>query len=247
MPNDINSALIRLEENLAKVNSAREQVEQTVKSGQQVQDAISKYAASLNSYIEDVRNFVQLLQGKSIDMDEAIKKFKNEASDSLKLFADENTKLGERVNTLIALKESLSKATTDVSSIKDSLNTLTERYEVSTRSLNDEISKTKAFADSLLKDTKSEYKPLWDSIVSKEESIINKCDSTISSIADVKNFCDTIINSIEEKKKSLDEALSVVEQNLDSTSSTMLSKLNRNFWIMIFGFIAVIATIILCK
>lgn len=246
MPNDINSALIRLEENLAKVNSAREQVEQTVKSGQQVQDAISKYAASLNSYNEDVRNFVQLLQGKSVDMDDAIKRFKNEASGSLKLFADENAKLDERVNSLAVLKESLSKATADVTTIKESLKTLSEKFEGSTSSLNKEISATKTFADSLLKDTKNEYKPLWDSILSKEELIIDKCDTIVSSISDIKNSCDTIINSIDEKKKSLDEAFSAVKQNIDSASSIMESKINRNFWVMIVGLIAIIATIIVC-
>lgn len=247
MPHDINSALVRLEENLEKVNSAREEVEKTVSSAKDLQEAISKYADSLNSYKEELGKFVQLVQNKAKDMDDTIQKFKDETKDTLKLFVDENKKLEKQVNSLNALQDSLKKGMDDIASIKSVLAAFVPKYDTSIADLSDKISAIKNSTDSLVKDTKNEYKPLWDTIESKQNTLIEKSDAIATSLTEMKKSCESIITSIDTKKKSIDETLASLQQSIDSSFTNITKKVNRNLWIMIAGFVAVIVAIILCK
>ena len=54
MAYDINAALERLENNLAEVESAKNQVEETIATSESLQQIIGRYTATLNSMGKDI-------------------------------------------------------------------------------------------------------------------------------------------------------------------------------------------------
>ena len=65
MAYDINAALERLETNLAEVESAKKQVEETIATSESLQQIIGRYSESLSSMGKDISAFIEEIQNIS--------------------------------------------------------------------------------------------------------------------------------------------------------------------------------------
>jgi chromosome segregation ATPase len=157
MAYDINLALERLEKNLSSVNTAREQVDKTISTSQDLQRIISEYSRTIHSinqeignFVDEVRNYengkeVQLLAAvsgveKSCDKvitnfnnetEVSVKAFKKDLSEVLSQFNSENAKFSEEVQQLDALRTALNNATNEINEIENKLSNFFKTLEVS--------------------------------------------------------------------------------------------------------------------
>src|SRR5574344_2880205 len=69
MPYDINTSLERLEQSLKDIESAKKQVEKTVKTSNELQGVVAGYVSSLDSLLTNVKDWVKEIssfQGSNI-------------------------------------------------------------------------------------------------------------------------------------------------------------------------------------
>src|SRR5574344_1903614 len=59
MPYDINTSLERLEQSLKDIESAKKQVEKTVKTSNELQGVVAGYVSSLDSLLTNVKDWVK--------------------------------------------------------------------------------------------------------------------------------------------------------------------------------------------
>ena len=76
MAYDINAALERLETNLAEVESAKKQVEETIATSESLQQIIGRYSESLSSMGKDISAFIEEIRNyqgnKTSELDSAV-------------------------------------------------------------------------------------------------------------------------------------------------------------------------------
>ncbi len=81
MAYDINAALERLETNLAEVESAKKQVEETIATSESLQQIIGRYSESLSSMGKDISAFIEEIRNyqgnKTSELDSAVDTIKN--------------------------------------------------------------------------------------------------------------------------------------------------------------------------
>ena len=87
MAHDINSALERLEANLQNIDSARQQVENTVAASNALQVEVREYTSTINEMCGKVK--------------ETASQFESKTKVSLQKFVEENNKLTELVQNLM--------------------------------------------------------------------------------------------------------------------------------------------------
>lgn len=115
MSYSVNESLVRLEENLKKLETARTQVEKTVKSHKELRDVVDKYVKGLNSYEDQLKEIHKLLSdggeeiGKtgteiiakmSLFFDNTVKTFADTSEKILKDFQAESQDLTDSVTVL---------------------------------------------------------------------------------------------------------------------------------------------------
>lgn len=81
MAYDINAALERLETNLAEVESAKKQVEETIATSESLQQIIGRYSESLSSMGKDISAFIEEIRNyqgnKTSELDSAVDTIKH--------------------------------------------------------------------------------------------------------------------------------------------------------------------------
>lgn len=155
MKDRINLALAQLEKDLQKINSAKEQVESTVKASTDLQKVVSEYVSSvkelcesLQSWDSDLRTqegnlssvFEETIYRVNSTCDEiassfgsAVEKsctdFKDKTDNIIEKFTEQNTKLSEHVRNLSNLKEDVDKAITEILYVKNTLLLISENLK----------------------------------------------------------------------------------------------------------------------
>jgi chromosome segregation ATPase len=157
MAYDINSALERLEDTLKNVESAKAQVEKTVKESKELQLTVKGYVESINTFQQELHVWEEELRGKQADIDDAVKgdiksvkslcdtttkslkttldslaySFKASTDSSLTNLNDQINKLEEDVKEMNALHQDLKKVLTELSSNKETLNKISNELKQS--------------------------------------------------------------------------------------------------------------------
>lgn len=219
MAYDINAALERLENNLAEVESAKKQVEETIATSESLQQIIGRYTDTLNamgkdisSFIEEIRNYQDINTSElssatdaiktscecvinkfNADVKDAMKSFDEKLSETIVKFGSENEKLRIQVNKLNSLQDVLNKATKEV------------------------------------KNHASDLKTKSEEIIEDVSKAIQKLDNQNSVLTETKNLCDDIKGDIGNLKDSI-----------DAQFESMRSIININRWIAIIGILALI-------
>ena len=186
MPYDINAALERLEKNLQDLDSARNQVEKTVKASTDLQSVVGEYVSSVKNLCVGLQAWEASLraQGESLsrDYEAAIARvnstcteiinsfgtvvkqtstdFKNNTGSIVEKFTEQNRILTERVQDLNALKEDIKKATTEIQEIKESLSQISKDLKESQES-----------QDAVLEDIKQDVIGLKEAVTNAASNI----------------------------------------------------------------------------
>ena len=147
MSYDINTSLERLEQSLKDIESAKQQVEKTVGTSNELQGVVAKYITSLDTLLTSVKEWMTEISSfqssniteieKTIEnirksCDKVIEKFsaatgeisynlKKQTLEELSKFESANTKLTTQVDKLENLDEQLKSATSAIDSIKEKL------------------------------------------------------------------------------------------------------------------------------
>ena len=147
MEERINQALVQLESDLRSLSSAREQVEKTVKSSDDLQKTVSEYVDVVKSFCESLKTWEDNLKTResslghevesaiadigrscstvialfSTKVDEAKTSFQSATKETLDNFIEENDKLSRYVEELISLRTQIRKTSDEIELVKESL------------------------------------------------------------------------------------------------------------------------------
>lgn len=269
MAYDINAALERLETNLAEVESAKKQVEETIATSESLQQIIGRYSESLgsmgtdiSSFIEEVRNY----QGnKTSELDSAvdtiktscecvinkfnaevklaIKSFDEKIAETIVKFASENEKLRIQVNKLNSLQDVLNKATKEVNEVEKKVDILATELKTSQDSQDKTLASVKSSLEVLPSSVKSNAEEIVSEIKNRTLDLKSKSEEIIGDISKAIQKLD-IQNSVLTETKGLCNGikgdLEDLKSSIDSQFESMRSAININRWIAIIGILALI-------
>lgn len=269
MAYDINAALERLENNLAEVDSAKKQVEETIATSESLQQIIGTYTESLHdlnkdisTFIEEVRNYQDIktaefgsatdaiktscesVVGKfNVDVKTAIKSFDEKFAETIVKFDSENENLRIQVNKLHSLQEVLNKSAKEVDEVEKKVDILAT-----------ELKESQDEQDKILASVKSSVETLPSSVESHAEVIVSEIkDQTLG----LKTKSEEISRTASKAIQKLDRQISVLTEtkvlcdgikgdienlknSIDSQFESMKSAINTNRWIVIIGIMVLI-------
>lgn len=201
MEEKINQALAQLESDLQNISSAREQVEKTVGTSNELQEVVAGYVSSLDSLLTNVKDWVKEIssfQGSNItgieksigniqkSCDKVIEKFTNstdkvsdnlkqKTEDELSKFESANTKLASQVDKLAKLDEHLKSATSAIDSVKDKLGEVLKE----------------------LKDSQNTQDKSLEALGKGQEKLCSKSDEIKTSCGGISKSLDSVSSTIE--------------------------------------------------
>lgn len=234
MPYDINTSLERLEQSLKDIESAKNQVEKTVKTSNELQGVVAGYVSSLDTLLTNVKEWVEEIssfQGSNItgieksivnvqnSCDKVIEKFTNstdKVSDNLKHKTEEelskfegaNTKLTSQVDKLAKLDEHLKSATSAIESVKDKLGEVLK-----------ELKDSQNIQDKSLEALGKGQEKLC----TKSDEIKTSCDGISKSLDSVSSIIEGISNVVNDSKKEISE----IKRNIDTYKNEIRSDLSN--------------------
>ena len=250
MEDRINQALMQLEKDLQSINTAREQVESTVKASTELQKVVGEYVSSvkklcigLESWEDDLSSRGAALSGEferavsqintsctavitnfNSSVEKTINEFKSKSEGTIKEFADQNAILTERVLELNKLRDEIKTATAEIQSVKESLAQISK-----------DLKESQDGQDAVLNHIKQ--------TVSEIPGIINNnANSVIERIESMNQGLSADIASLQGKADNLNSELSLVKSlchdiksatdrlnsNLQSSKESLLSEIVRS-------------------
>lgn len=269
MTYDINMALERLENNLAKVESARKQVEETIATSESLQQIIGRYTETLSAmgkdisaFIEEIRNYHDIKTSEldsaadaiktscecvinkfNADVKDAIKGFNEKFAETIEKFGSENDKLRIQVDKVNSLQDVLNKATKEVNDVEKKVDILATELKNS----QDEQDQTLAYVKSSLDELPSTVKSHAEAIVSEVKRQAIELQAKSERISqDVFKAIQKLDNqnSVLSQTKGLCDGIKTDIENLkdsiDSQLESMKSAINTNRWIAIAGIVILI-------
>ena len=259
MPYDINTALKRLEKNLQNLDSAREQVENTVNASNNLRQIVRDYIKSITELRSDILEWEKQLKQSQDNLSSKVQdtfttletscdaisaKLKSSTNETLNKFSKQNIILGERVDELIILRKDLKSAMSEIGTIKDTLAQLTMVFNRSKENQDQALSNiigrvaelpvtVKGYTDGVAQQMDERHKEFCkkiDDSITKTEIVIQKLDSLTEAYLNIQKTCDDIKNSVGDIN------------NLVTTHYGFLSKsININRWIVFVGIIILVA------
>lgn len=232
MPYDINAALERLEKNLQNLDSARKQVEHTVKASTDLQTVVSEYISSVKTLSLGLQSWESSLRahGESLsrENEEAISRvkstcneiinsfgtqveqtstdFKSKTGSIVEKFEGQNIILTERIQDLNALKEEIKKAAAEIQAIKEPLSQISK-----------DLKESQEKQDAVLSDIKKNIDEIPTLISTSAEGINEKINylgqeikSTSQQIqSSLQSSTGSLISSIESSKNDTAKSINI--------------------------------------
>lgn len=259
MPYDINAALERLEKNLQDLDSARNQVEKTVKASTDLQSVVSEYVSSVKTLYVGLQEWEANLRAKgdslSHEYESAIARvnstctdivnsfgtvveqtctdFKSKTGSIVEKFTEQNRILTERVQDLNALKDDIKKATSEILVVKESLSQISKDLKESQES-----------QDAVLEDIKQKLEAIptvisttAEGINEKLSSIQEKADSIGSLLSQVNSLGLEIKSISQQIQSALQTSTESLISSIGSSKNDTAKSININRWILIIGII----------
>jgi len=276
MTYDINTSLERLEKNLLEVDSARKQLEKIIATSNSLQEIIGKYTGSLDVLSKDVSLLISEVQRYqniltsdlraeidrikescdgviaqfNFDLKTSTDFFESKFTDTISMYKSENSKLTEQVNKLATLQDSFIKVSNIVNDVDKKINILSKTLQESQEEQNKAITNIKTNIDNFPTFVKSQISDVLSTIenhvsdlnsrteelTTKVNQGILKLDNIISEVSEIKSICKSMKNDTDNIKNSV-----------ESNKKTITSALNVNRWILIVGFIVMVALNIVFK
>lgn len=269
MAYDINAALERLETNLAEVESAKKQVEETIATSESLQQIIGRYSESLSSMGKDISAFIEEIRNyqgnKTSELDSAvdtiktscdcvinkfnaevklaIKSFDEKLSETIVKFGSENEKLRIQVNKLNSLQDVLNKATKEVNEVEKKVDILATELKNSQDSQDKTLASVKSSLEALPSSVKSQAEVIVEEVKNHALDLKAKSEEIIEDVSKAIQKLDNQ-NSVLAGTKELCDGIKGDIENLkgsiDSQFESMRSAININRWIAIIGILALI-------
>lgn len=215
MAHDINSALERLEANLQNIDSARQQVENTVAASNALQVEVREYTSTINEMCGKVK--------------ETASQFESKTKVSLQKFVEENNKLTELVQNLKSLRDEIVKTSTDIQDVKSLLIQISKDLTDSQKK-QDEVLKR---IDQGITELPNKLDSIVDVINTISESLMKEIDekevNILSNISSLSSLCQNIKSDLNSSNASL---LTAIEKTKKDTTNAI----NISRWIVIIGF-----------
>ena len=253
MPYDINAALERLEKNLKNLDSAREQVENTVNASNNLRQIVRDYIESITELRSDIQEWeAQLKQSQDglstrvHDAFAALKTscdtisagFKSSTNDAINKFSEQNIIFTERVDELITLREVFKSSMSEINTIKDKLvelatvfNSYKENQDQVLSNIIGRITElpvtVKGYTDGVARqmdERHGEFCKKIDDSITKAEFIIQELDTLTKICNNVQKTCNYI-------KSTTDDVKNTVAAHYKSLSKFI----NINRWLIIAG------------
>lgn len=234
MPYDINTSLERLEQSLKDIKSAKNQVEKTVKTSNELQGVVAAYVSSMDSLLTNVKDWLKEIssfQGSNItgieksivniqkSCDKVIEKFSNstdKTSENLKQKTEEelskfetaNTKLTSHVDKLTKLDEHLKSATSAIDSVKEKLGEVLKELKNSQNAQDESL---EALGKGIEK------------LCAKSDKIKTSCDGISKSLDSISSTTEEISTVVDDSKKKILE----IKRNTDTYRKEIRSDINE--------------------
>ena len=246
MEDRINKALGQLEKDLQEINSARSQVESTVKASTELQKVVSGYVSSVQSLCVGLQAWESELRARegtiSHEYEDAISRlnstctdiinsfstvvkqtstdFEEKAGSFVEMFSEQNKMLTERVQDLNSLKEDVKKATTESQEIKESISQISQDLKESQES-----------QDAVLEDIKQNVLGLKETVTTVASKLSQEISHAKQDLLDTQNLTNSKIDSVSAKADTLATNianLTTLCQNIDHSISSSIKDLNAS-------------------
>lgn len=269
MAYDINAALERLENNLAKVESAKKQVEETIATSESLQQIIGRYTESLSSMGKDISAFIEEIRncegnktselGSAVDkiktscecvinkfnadVKTAIKSFDEKFAETIVKFGSENEKLRIQVNKLDSLQDALNKAIKEVNEVEKKVDILATELKNSQESQDETLESVKSSLEAIPSSVKSHAEVIVSEVKNRVLDLKAKSEEIIGDVSKAILKLDNQISVMAETKElsnAIKEDIENLKGSIDSQFESMRSAININRWIAIIGILALI-------
>ena len=250
MEDRINQALLQLEKDLQSINTAREQVESTVKASTELQKVVGEYVSSvkklcigLKSWEDDLSSRGAALSGEferavsqinisctavitafNSSVEKTINEFKSKSEGTIKEFADQNAILTERVLELNKLRDEIKTATAEIQSIKENLAQISK-----------DLKESQDGQDAVLNHIKQTVSEIPGIINNNANSVIERIDSLnhglSADIASLQGKTDNLnseLSSVKSLCHDIKSATDRLNSNLQSSKESLLSEMARS-------------------
>ena len=250
MEDRINQALLQLEKDLQSINTAREQVESTVKASTELQKVVGEYVSSvkklcigLKSWEDDLSSRGAALSGEferavsqintsctavittfNSSVEKTINEFKGKSEGTIKEFADQNVILTERVLELNKLRDEIKIATAEIQSIKESLAQISK-----------DLKESQDGQDAVLNHIKQTVSEIPGIINNNTNRVIERIDSLnqglSADIASLQGKADNLNSELSLVKSLCHDIKSATDRlnsNLQSSKESLLSEMARS-------------------
>ena len=226
MAHDINSALERLEANLQNIDSARQQVENTIAASNALQIKVKEYPSSLTEMCDKVK--------------ETSSNFESKTKDSLQKFVEQNNKLTEHVQNLKSLRDEIVKTSTEIQEVKSLLSQISNDLKNSQKEQDDVLKRI----DHGVTELPNKLNSIVDAINTISESLMKEIDikevNILSHISSLSSLCQNIKSDIDSTNTSLLTAI-------DKTKKDTANAINISRWIVILGFTILAILLVVLK
>ena len=250
MEDRINQALMQLEKDLQSINSAREQVDSTVKASTELQKVVGEYVTSvkklcigLKAWEDDLSSRGAALSGEferavsqintscttiittfNSSVEKSINEFNSKSKNAIEKFTSQIAILTERVQELNKLRDEIKTATAEIQSIKEGLTQISK-----------DLKESQDGQDAVLNDIKQTVSKIPDIINNNDNNFIERIESLkqglSADIASLQGKAD-ILNSELLAVKSLchdiKSATDRLNSNLQSSKESFLSEIARS-------------------
>lgn len=267
MANDVLKVLHDMEEELAGIKSAKEQVEAVVAADKTINKNLESYSSSLSnlaSKFRDVENSLKdvakAVSEESGKFSSSIKERKNDIENATKRLSEllEEFKkqteilgiktIGERTETIHSTCEDLTKKHDELlktlngsQKAQDETLAILKTGQVTISTKNDDIASTcKQISKSLDETSKS----LETKIADESKNVIDEVKKNSKENADKLN---AKLTTIEAKIDTLQGDLDSLKNQQETTSKKIMKNVNINRWIIIAGIVILTVLLFVCK
>ena len=260
--NELLASLAKMEASLNEIESARKQVESTIKASSELQREVREYVSAVNALCASLQTWEKDLIAREASLSKEYEKaierinsscneiinsfgkevkktstdFKSKTDSVVEKFTEQNNLLSKHVQDLNILKEEFIKATAEIQSIKDYLTQLSKDLKESQKS-----------QDFVLGDIKQKTDAIPGIISEKAESIVGK----LNSLYDKTNGIDSLLSQVFSLGQDVKAVSEQIHSTIQSSSNSLLKaiesskndaakSINVNRWITIGGIIILI-------
>lgn len=282
--NELLASLAKMEASLNEVESARKQVESTVNASSELQKEVREYVSAvkalcvkLQSWESDLRTregslshefeeaitrvgstCVDVVRSFETEVEKTSTDFKTKIEHEIEKITEQNDKLAERVAELVALREQIKEATTEIESVKGSLELISKDLKESQNEQDIALDEIKTKVSVLPTIIQQSLESITQAVSRSEQTLaetlnqINgKTDTLAINIANLTTLCQSVNSTITSSANNLtnvinnakDDTLRTIKESQDEI--TKVSNIDR--WIMIIGFIIVIIMFFVIK